>query len=177
MWRRTVSELLRQRERALLGYAYLVSCDEESAARLAERATVAVFSRLRSPRGTANAETVIRRVLVSDYLGREGRRRRWAAARQFARPHDWTPDRHSRGSTFSRDDPTIAALRTLAPHERVCLVLHVIDDLEVRDIALLLGAPPDRVRSALREAVSRLEGHFGRFEALELDTAPVANWR
>ena len=177
MWRRTVSELLRQREHALLGYAYVITCDEETAARLVERATVTVFSRLRSPRRAANAETVIRRVIVSDYLGREGRRRRWAAARQFARPHDWAPDRHPAWPAFRKDDPTMAALRTLSPHERVCLVLHAIDDLEVRDIALLLGAPPDRVRATLREAVSSLEEHLGRLEALELDTAPVANWR
>lgn len=173
-WRTSMEGLLHERERALVGYAYLVSGDAAQAGDLVKYALVATFDRRRGALAPAPAERLVRRAIASLYLERESRRRRWRAVKQLIRPHDWASDGPP-GEGVA--DPIAAALHALPPRERVCLILHTLDNLTVAQVAQELGIPPERVRAHLRDGARRLGTRLGPLEEIDPDSATVTDHR
>jgi RNA polymerase sigma factor (sigma-70 family) len=173
-WRTSMEGLLRERERALVGYAYLVSGDPAQSCDLVKDALVATFDRRRGALAPAPAERLVRRAITSSYLKQESRHRRWRAVKQLIHPHDWADDDLDDEQPA---DPIAAALHALPPRERVCLILHTLDNLTVVQVAQQLGILPERVRAHLRDGVRRLGNRLGPLEELDPDAAVVSDHR
>ena len=67
-WRATMEPLVRERERALLGYAYLVCGDPVQAQDLVQDALVKTFSKPRAGLEIAKAEAYVRRAITTVYI-------------------------------------------------------------------------------------------------------------
>jgi DNA-directed RNA polymerase specialized sigma24 family protein len=166
--------LLRERERALVGYAYLVSGDATHACNLVKDSLVATFGGRRGVLAPATAERLVRRSIATRFLKQDSRHRRWCAVKQLVRPHDWATD--ERGNEPPTDRVT-AVLHTLPARERVCLILHTVDNLTIAQVAQELAIPPERVRAHVRDGIRRIGTKLGPLEEIDLDSAIVTDHR
>jgi RNA polymerase sigma factor (sigma-70 family) len=173
-WRTSMEGLLRERERALVGYAYLVSGDPAQACDLVKDALVSTFDRRHGALAPAPAERLVRRAIASSFLKHESRHLRWRAIKQLIRPHDWVADEPREEQPT---DPVAAALQALPSRERVCLILLTLDNLTVAQIAQELGIPPERVRAHLSNGVKHLGTRLGPLEEIDPDSAVVSDHR
>lgn len=132
----TIEAVARERGRALVAYAYLLTGDFAEAERLVQRALVRAVLRPRAAADPAAAETEVRRVLLLAVAGGHGRR-----------------DDERRGP---EPTPAHAALLALPPAQRVCVVLHDLDGLPPNRIGGLLDLSTGAVRSHLADARLRM---------------------
>ncbi|SEJ64157.1 RNA polymerase sigma factor [Demequina mangrovi] len=153
-WRDTMEHLMRDRERALLGYAYVVCGDGTLAQDLVQDALVRTFARPRPGLGVAKAEAYVRRAITTTYIDGYRREQRWRRVQHLFRPTTEAIDPLA-GVEASAD--VLEALDTLAPRERACVVLRFFDDLTVPDIAHQLGLAPGSVKRYLHDGLARLE--------------------
>jgi RNA polymerase sigma factor (sigma-70 family) len=139
--------------------------DQREAEDLVQDALVKVFSRLRRPANGARpgvhpldadvvtAEAYVRKAILTLYLDGYRRRRRWTGVRHLVATDD-----HARGpesGATARAD-VAAALGTLPPRERACVVLRYFDDLTVPQISEALGLAQGTVKRYLADATSSL---------------------
>ena len=160
-WQDTMERLVRDRERALLGYAFLVCGDAAKAQDLVQEALVRTFSRERPGLTVVKAEAYVRRSITSVYIDEYRRAQRWDRVQHLFRPAEATKDGISQ--IEARSDVT-TALATLAPRERACVVLRYFDDLTVPQIARHLGLAEGTVKRYLGDAVGRLKLAWGELE-------------
>ena len=85
-WHDAMEALMRDRERALLGYAYLVCGNATDAQDLVQDALVKTFSRPRPGLTSLKAEAYVRRAITTTYVDRYRRRQRQALPRRRHRP-------------------------------------------------------------------------------------------
>jgi RNA polymerase sigma factor (sigma-70 family) len=126
-----------------------------------------VFSRLRGPGGAdraqpgvhpldggaVTAEAYVRKAILTLYLDAYRRRRRWTGVR-----HLIATDDHARGpesGATARAD-VAAALSSLPPRERACVVLRYFEDYTVPQIAEALGLAQGTVKRYLADATGTL---------------------
>ncbi|MBZ2197314.1 SigE family RNA polymerase sigma factor [Occultella gossypii] len=155
-----LTELVRERGTALLRYASLLVGERRGAEDLVQDALVKVFAGTRRPREIEDVEAYVRRAILSLYLDSYRRHRRWAKVRHlFVVPEGVAsePD----GVVSARVD-VIAALRTLSPRERACVVLRYYVDLSVPQIADELGIAQGTVKRYLSDANAALAEQLGR---------------
>ncbi|WP_062521833.1 sigma-70 family RNA polymerase sigma factor [Demequina silvatica] len=164
-WREIMAQLVRDRERALLGYAYVVCGDGAMAQDLVQDALVRTFSRPRPGLTAVKAEAYVRRAITSVYIDGYRRDQRWRRVEHLFRPAPAAVDPLA-GVEAGAD--VLEALATLAPRERACVVLRFFDDLTVPDIARHLGLAPGSVKRYLHDGLGRLELLLG---PLDDDTA------
>jgi len=160
-WRDTMTALVRDRERALLGYAYLVCGNSTQAQDLVQDALVRTFSRPRPGLTSAKAEAYVRRAITSVYVDGYRREQRWKRVQHLFRPTEPAADPLA-GVEAGAD--VIEALATLAPRERACVVLRYFDDLTVPQIARQLDLAPGSVKRYLHDGLGRLELLLGAVE-------------
>ncbi|WP_082105074.1 sigma-70 family RNA polymerase sigma factor [Demequina maris] len=160
-WRETMAQLVRDRERALLGYAYLVCGDGVMAQDLVQDALVRTFSRPRPGLTAVKAEAYVRRAITTVYIDGYRRDQRWRRVQHLFRPAAPLTDPLA-GVEAGAD--VLEALATLAPRERACVVLRFFDDLTVPDIAQHLGLAPGSVKRYLHDGLARLELLLGPLE-------------
>ncbi|WP_062390117.1 sigma-70 family RNA polymerase sigma factor [Demequina iriomotensis] len=172
-WRDTMAQLMRDRERALLGYAYLVCGDGHVAQDLVQDALVRTFSHPRPGLTTAKAEAYVRRAITTTYIDGYRREQRWRRVQHLFRPATEAIDPLA-GVEAGAD--VLEALATLAPRERACVVLRFFDDLTVPDIAHHLGLAPGSVKRYLHDALARLELLLGPLEE-QVEATEVAAHR
>jgi RNA polymerase sigma factor (sigma-70 family) len=170
-WRTSMEALLRERERDLVGYAFLISGDAARTGDLVKDSLVRVFTRHGGIGEPSAAERLVRREIVSIYLHREARRRRWRALKQLTEPHDWVAEPLGDHS----DDPVAEVLFTLPPIERVCLILHALDNLTVAQVSEETSVPPERVRTYLRDGIRRIGNRLEPLDEIDFDSAPVTD--
>ncbi|TDE89268.1 sigma-70 family RNA polymerase sigma factor [Occultella glacieicola] len=154
-----LTELVRERGTALLRYASLLVGERRGAEDLVQDALVKVFAGSRRNRDVEDVEAYVRRAILTLYLDAYRRHRRWARVRHlFAAPEEsLEPD----GVVSVRVDVT-AALRTLSPRERACVVLRYYVDLTVPQIADELGIAQGTVKRYLSDANTALSAQLGR---------------
>jgi len=167
VWETELGRLAEHRGRALVGYAYVLCGNQREAEDLVQDALVKVFSRLRGMSGSeaarsgvhpldggaVTAESYVRKTILTLYLDGYRRRRRWSDVRHLVATDD-----HARGpesGATARAD-VAAALGTLPPRERACVVLRYFDDLTVPQIAETLGLAQGTVKRYLADATSTL---------------------
>lgn len=156
-----MATLARERGRALTGYAYLLTGDLGDAEDLVQDALVRTFLRGHHVDPLA-AESYVRRAVLTIYIDGYRRRRRWDGVRHLlvrAERHEGTDD-----DAAARVD-VAAALGSLPPQQRACVVLRYYDDLTVPEIATRLGLADGTVKRYLSLAVRRLEGLLGPLAA------------
>ncbi|WP_163544649.1 SigE family RNA polymerase sigma factor [Occultella kanbiaonis] len=149
-----LTELVRERGTALLRYASLLVGERRGAEDLVQDALVKVFAGTRRPRDIEDVEAYVRRAILTLYLDSYRRHRRWAKVRHlFVVPEGVAPEPD--GVVSARVDVT-AALRTLSPRERACVVLRYYVDLSVPQIAEELGIAQGTVKRYLSDANAAL---------------------
>ena len=87
-WHDAMEALMRDRERALLGYAYLVCGNAAEAQDLVQDALVKTFSRPRPGLTSLKAEAYVRRAITTTYVDRYRRHQRWLAVQHLFRAND-----------------------------------------------------------------------------------------
>lgn len=172
-WRDVMTQLVATRERALLGYAYLVCGDPTQAQDLVQDALVRTFSKPRPGLTAVKAEGYVRRAITTVYIDGYRRQQRWRRVQHLFREEQEGLDPMS-GIEAGTD--VTAALATLPPRVRACVVLRYFDDLTVPQIAHQLGLAPGSVKRYLHDGLGRLELILGPLEDAR-DTAPVTSPR
>jgi len=159
-----MERLVRERERALLGYAYVVCGDPYLAQDLVQDALVKTFSRPREGLPQVKVEAYVRRAITTIYVDKYRRQQRWSRVQHLFRPvivqESTTPF-----SDLSADVAT--ALADLPPRVRACIVLRFFDDLTVPDIATQLGLAPGSVKRYLSDGLRALELRLGSLDDAE----------
>ena len=152
-WREVLEEVIRDRRTGLVGYASLYAPDRASAEDLVQEALVRVFSRARNLRTVPSAEQYVRRAIRTAFLDQVRRDRTWRR-----KQHLFTADDATRGPEHAVQAglDVRAALATLSPRERACVVLRFFDDLTVADIAAELGVGEGTVKRYLSDGTAKL---------------------
>lgn len=172
-WHDTMEGLVRDRERALLGYAYLVCGNSTQAQDLVQDALVRTFSRPRPGLTVLKAEAYVRRAITSTYIDQYRRHQRWSRVQHLFRPGDRSDDV---ASSIDMSADVTQAISTLPPRERACVMLRFFDDLTVPQIGRQLGIAEGSVKRYISDGIERLERSLGPLEdTQEMD--PVAGYR
>ncbi|WP_061961538.1 sigma-70 family RNA polymerase sigma factor [Demequina flava] len=173
-WRDTMEQLVRDRERALLSYAYLVCGDAVQAQDLVQDALVRTFSRERRGLTAVKAEGYVRRAIMSSFVDQYRRQQRWQRVQHLFRPEAIAPDRF--GQVEAGSD-VVDALATLPPRVRACVVLRFFDDLTVPQIARQLGLAEGTIKRYLSDGMGQLELALGPLEdadSADSESAPAS---
>ena len=160
--------LARERGGALFGYALLVAGDRSAAEDLVQDALVKVFSRIRQGFTPDDAERYVRRAILTIHLDAHRRSTRWRAVRHLVGSTDEADDDGPRAAEAT---DVHAALRTLGPRHRACVVLRYFDDLTVPAIAGELGLAEGTVKRYLSDALVSLATVLG---PLDTEAGPDA---
>lgn len=163
-WDGVLDELVRDRGRALVGHAYLLTGDLRDAEDLVQDALVKVFAGRRAPSEIGSAEAYVRRAVHTLYIDGFRRRRHWATIRHLHAAPDATPPDGPDGPTDLIVGNRLVLARGLArltPRERTCVVLHHVEDLPVDEIAALLSLSTGAVKRYLSDGRRALREHLG----------------
>jgi RNA polymerase sigma-70 factor (ECF subfamily) len=169
-WLTDMERLVRERERALLGYAYVVCGNPVMAQDLVQDALVKVFSRPRAGLSFDATEAYVRRAITTLYVDQYRRQQRWSKVQHLF----GAPDKGEEHAQYTEVSADIAkALAELPPRVRACVVLRFFDDLTVPDIAHSLGLAEGSVKRYLSDGMHALEASLGHLDdahrALEED--------
>jgi len=174
-WSRTLDALLRERGAALFGYAYVLTGSADSAEDLLQDALVRTFRSGRGSRDLNSAHAYVKRAITSAFID-SGRR---SAARPRTVTHEGleiqtTPD-HAPASVAAAD--LHAALLTLPPRERACVVLRYLDGLPVAEVAAELGLAEGTVKRYVADGVAKLRESHLDIDFASQETIPVTEGR
>lgn len=164
-----MERLVREREKALLGYAYVVCGDPTLAQDLVQDALVKTYSRPREGLSQVKAEAYVRRAITTLYVDHYRRQQRWQRVQHLFRPQI-VQESTTVFSDLSADVAT--ALADLPPRVRACVVLRFFDDLTVPAIAGQLGLAPGSVKRYLSDGMRALELRLGALDDADLALAP-----
>ena len=171
-WRSLLEELLRERRSALIGYAALMTGDRVSAEDLVHDAIVRTFGKPRVFPNLNAADAYVRRAIANGFIdkARSGKSLLGAMSRMVvdeALPEDAIADRID----------VRAALRTLPPRQRTCVVMRFYDDMRVADIAQALGLSDGAVKRYLSDGIHHLNAQLGTSADPDVVDAPLAEVR
>ncbi|MFG3056934.1 RNA polymerase sigma factor [Kitasatospora sp. NPDC048239] len=147
-----VADLVAAKGGELKRFAYLLCRDDAHADDLVQDAIVKVLAR-RPVADIDNIERYVKRAIVTgsiDGFRKAGVWRRFAPVML---------DRHGEPDVAEGivvQDTVHAAVRTLAPRQRACVVLHYYDDMPVAAIAEVLNCSAGTVKRHLSDARSHL---------------------
>lgn len=150
-----VDRLARERGRALVGYAYLLTWDQSAAEDLVQEALVRTYARSRSLDDLWGAEAYVRRTMLNLFLDTRRRSSRWTGVKHLVARGEVAAEELTSPEAFD----VRRALTELPRRERACVVLRYYDDLSVRQIAEQLGVSEGAVKRYLSTGVKRL-GHL-----------------
>ena len=151
-WEQALAELASGRGAALKRHAFLLCGNEAQADDLVQEALVRAFTRRpRVPRSGA-AEAYVRVIMVNLFIDGARRHSRWSRVAPLLRA-GVTPDP---ADQVSDRDAMLAALRSLSPRQRACVVLRYYEDLPVAEVAAVLGVAEGTVKRYLSEAMSHV---------------------
>ena len=144
-------EFVAARGAALSRTAYLLMGDHHAAADLLQAALEHTALHWRRVAAGGDPEAYVRRAMVNQRTSWWRRDRRVVA-------HGDVPER-SVEDEFGRSDDRIsfaAALRALAPRQRIVVVLRFYEDLTIAETAAVLGCSEGTVKSTTYDALARL---------------------
>lgn len=174
-WEPLLDELVRDRGRALVGYAFLLCGDSAEAEDLVQDALVKTFSGRLSADAVLSTEAYVKRAILTIHLDGFRRRKHWATIRHLSATPD-TDDGARTEALVTDRMHVFSALGGLSPRERACVVLRFYEDLTIRQIADHLSLSQGTVKRYLHDAVRTLERELGPVEhelGEELETTPV----
>jgi RNA polymerase sigma factor (sigma-70 family) len=163
-WAQTLDTLVRERGGALYGYAYMLTGEPHAADDLLQDALVRAFRRSRGSMPLDAAHAYVKRAMQTALI--DGHRRAMVRPKRDGRAADTVMADPNRAADLR--DALLAAVHSLPPRERTCLIMRYFDGLNAASIARELGLAPGTVRRYLADAVgtlARTHGHFGLDEA------------
>jgi RNA polymerase sigma-70 factor (ECF subfamily) len=169
-----LAELVRRRRSALVGYAYVLTGDVAAAEDVVHEALYKTFVRQRGLADVEHAEAYVRRAIVTTFLNMRRSRRRFVDRMHLFTDDDTAPDHAAR---IGEADAVRAALDSLSPRERACVVLHHMEHMRVREVAATLGLAEGTVKRYLSDGKARLQHHLGPLAAADDDFAAVTPTR
>lgn len=153
-----LAEFVRDRGAALVKHATLLTGSRRGADDLVQDALVKVFaSRHGRIRDLDSLEGYVRRTILTLFLDSYRRHRRWVKVRPLLTEAEHEPPEEG----VARSVDVAAALRTLTPRERACVVLRFYADLTVPQIADELGLAQGTVKRYLSDATHALAAELG----------------
>ena len=157
-WKQVLTDLAASRAPALKRHAFLLCGNEAEAEDPVQDALVRAFSRpLRTPR-LDEAEAYVRVIIANRFIDLARRRTPWQrAVARLSHSPSAIPD-PAEGVALRTD--LEAALSTLTPRQRACVVLYYYDDLSVGQVARALNCGEGTVKRTLHDARSVLQGRF-----------------
>ena len=173
-WASMLDRLVRDRGPALFGYAYVLTGDRDSAEDLLQDALVRTFRSGRALGDINTAHAYVKRAIATAFID-GGRRAR-------TRPRSAGIDVHDRPAIAAVPDPAgavgdaldlRAALLTLPPRERACVVLRYLEDMTVAGVAGALGLAEGTVKRYLADGVARPRAAAPGVEFTEVETVGV----
>ncbi len=179
-WGDDLAELATTRGPALVGYAYLLTGSFDRSQDLVQEALARAYGRPRAGSDLTWTEAYVRRTILNVFLDGYRRDRLWARRRHlFAAPADTAPAASDHLAASAADHVDLqAALATLPPRERACVVPRFYDDLTVPALAARLGISEAVAKRCLSDGIRRLESLLGPVEPVEtLEVQPVRSPR
>ena len=169
-WRNLLEELLQERRPALIGYAALMTGDRAAAEDLVHDAIVRTFGKPRVFPSLNAADAYVRRAIANGFI--DGTRSRKSMLGVLPRmvvdealPDDAIADRMD----------VRAALKTLPPRQRTCVVMRFYDDMLVADIAQTLGLSDGAVKRYLSDGIHHLNAKLGMSADPDVVDVPLAD--
>jgi RNA polymerase sigma factor (sigma-70 family) len=160
-WEAVARELVDARYGVLVGYARLVAGGATDAEDLVQDALISTFGRRRTFASVPEAESYVRRAIVSRFIDsarRSSRTRRAPLAEQAVAGH-------SDGVDAAVD--LEASLAVLTARERACVVLRHLDGLSTSQTAQALGIAEGSVKRYLADGLAKLNARLGTHEVVE----------
>lgn len=158
-WNAILDEVMRGRGTRLVAYATLL-VGPAAAEDLVQDALIRSFTRERSFAHVNAAEAYVRRTMATMSIDAFRRRRSGdAGAKRFADEERLGEARATRDAERRLD--VLAALASLSPRERACVLLRFYDDLTIREVSEQLGLAVGTVKRYLHDAAERLEPLLG----------------
>lgn len=174
-WQPLAEQLVRERQGALVAYAYLLTRDRAAAEDLVQDALVRTFSRRVRFDTLHGAEGYVRRAIASAFLDRQRswtrrvRRERAAAAPEGVATH---------ADAVEADADLAEAMAALPPRERACVALRYLADMSVAETAATLGLSAGAVKRYTYDAIRALSARLDvEFNNNELDDITVTEAR
>lgn len=176
-WRGLLDQLVRERGRALFGYAYALTGDRHDADDLLQEALVRAFRSGRTASSLDASHVYVKRAIATSFIDRSRR----AAARPLLSGsasdlHDWAwnlPSSPDHAASVESALDLQSALLTLAPRERACIVLRFMDDLTVDAVADTLGLAPGTVKRYLSDAREKLRAVLPALSLDDVETVSI----
>ena len=169
-WKAIAADVVETRYASLVGYGILLTSHRQEAEDLVQDALIKVFGRLRAIPNAAAADQYVRRAMLTIYLDGTRRDSLWRRISGAIASDEAVagPERAVTAGTDVR-----AALATLSPRERTCVVLRHFDDKTVAQIAEEVGLAEGSVKRYLSDAMAKLGAEL----AEPGETAAVVNHR
>lgn len=169
-WEPMLEELAAQRGGRLLAFATMLA-GASQADDLVQEAVIATFSKGRGFASVARAEQYVRRAIATRYIDsvRKDASQR-ALEQRTAVPEGVMPDA---GAGLESDAAVDAALASLAPRVRACVVLRYIEDQSIRETAHILGLSEGTVKRYVADGLAVLNARLGTTAPDEHNLAPV----
>ena len=158
-WAEMLDTLMRERGRALFGYAYVLTGSADAAEDLMQDALVRAFKRGRGPESLDAAHAYVKRAIQTAAID-EHRRAAVRPARDGRQADRVVPDPTTASSTRTA---LREAILSLPPRPRTCLVMRYVDGMSAVAIGEELGIGAATVRKYLSEAVATLQRTHGDF--------------
>lgn len=155
-WSSLLEELVQERRPALIGYAALLTGDRVAAEDLVHDAIVRTFGRPRSFPSLNAVDAYVRRAIATGFIDRVRSRKGMLGALPRLVVDEALPEE----AIADRLD-LLAALKTLPPRQRTCVVMRFYDDMRVADIAGALGLSDGTVKRYLSEGIHHLNSELG----------------
>ncbi|GAA2242675.1 SigE family RNA polymerase sigma factor [Rarobacter faecitabidus] len=167
-WDEALTAVLDQHGTSLYAYGRILTGSTADSEDLVHDAIVRVFARMKSRPARLGARSgtdvttamvpgataaYVRRAMLTIYIDQTRRAKRWRAIRHAAATAESLPDHADEAASRSA---IAAALSSLSPQQRACLLLRYYDDLTTLQIADALGLAHGTVKRHLHDALSRL---------------------
>ena len=152
-WQAVAEQLVRERQGALVAYAYLLTRNRAAAEDLVQDALVRTFTRRAKFDHMYQAEGYVRKAIASGFLdgqrawGRRVRRERVVAHAESVPSH---------ADLVEADKDLAAAMAALPPRERACVALRHLGDFSVAETAQALGLSEGAVKRYTHDATRAL---------------------
>jgi len=160
-WEAVARELVDARYGVLVGYARLVAGTAADPEDLVQDALISTFGRRRTFASVPEAESYVRKAIVSRFIDkarRSSRTKRTVLA-------DSPVAGHAEAVDLSLD--LAAALDRLPPRERACVVLRHLDGLSVSQTSEVLGVAEGTVKRYVADGLTKLNALLGTADAVE----------
>jgi RNA polymerase sigma factor (sigma-70 family) len=168
-WEPMLEQLVRERHRALIAYAYLLTRDVRDAEELVQEGLIATFGGRASFESMGHAEAYVRRAIATRFV--DGQRKRTRERARVDRVQFPMVDPGHESQTIGRVD-VASALAELPPRVRACVALRFLADQSTAETAAALRLSEGAVKRYVSDGIRALNAMLGTVVTLE-ETAPV----